>query len=243
LPAQQLVVNHLAARYLAFKRGDGSATGPCYAATLSVSVTYPSALAAKPYFYWSAPGGALSPLSGSAGSVSITVPWDTCSWADAGYLLLQNPSTSADAQIFTVTSSISVDKTIPAVSTNPPKPVGIIGVPIAAPTSDVPPTLTVHAPELLRVSAKTRKLRFIVYSSGDGKLRAVLGSLTLGTSSLRAGNNDVRFTLPASVVNSLRRTSASKLLRLTSLSPQGAEGTTVTRRVAVVKAPKRPKGR
>jgi hypothetical protein len=243
LPAQQVVVNHLAARYVAFKRGDGTATGPCYAATLSLKVAYPAALAAKPYFYWSGPGGAAAPLSGSAGSASISVPWDTCSWADAGYLLLQNPSTSADAQTFTVTSSISVDKTTPAVSTNPPKPVTIIGVPIPAPTSDVPPTLTVHAPELLRVSAKDRKLRFIVYSSGDGKLRAVLGSLHLGTSTLRAGNNDLRFTLPASVINSLRKTSASNLLRLTSLSPQGAEGTTVTRRVTVLKAPNKPKRR
>jgi hypothetical protein len=33
------------------------------------------------------------------------------------------------------------------------------------------------------------------------------------------------------------------LLRLTSLSPQGAEGTTVTRRVTVLKAPKQPKRR
>jgi Family of unknown function (DUF6055) len=240
LPVQRVAVNHLAARYLSFKRGDGSGAGPCYAATLSLAVTYPAALAAKPYFYWSA-GGTPTALSGSAGSASISVPWDTCSWNDAGYLLLQNPSTTLDAQIFTVTPSITVDKTTPAVSADPPKPVSVIGVPVPAPTSDVPPTLTVHAPELLRVSAKTRVLRLIVYSTGDGKLRATLGSLDLGSSSLRAGNNDVRYVLPASLVKSLRRTSSNNVLSLTSLSPQGAEGSTVTRRVTIIKPPAKKK--
>jgi hypothetical protein len=237
LPAQRVAVNHLAARYLAFKRGDGSASGPCYAATLSLSVTYPAAVAAKPYFYWSASGSAPTALSGSAGSASISVPWDTCSWNDAGYLLVQNPSTTLDAQIFTVTPSITVDKTTPAVSANPPKPVSIIGVPMPAPTGEVPPTLTVHAPELLRVSAKTRVLRLIVYSSGEGQLRAALGSVGLGSSALRAGNNDLRYVLPLSLVNRLRTTSSNNILSLTSLSTHGAEGSTVTRRVTILKPP------
>jgi hypothetical protein len=243
LPAQHLAVNHLAARYLGFKRGDGTATGPCYAATLSLQITFPSTLAARPYFYWPA-GGSTTPFSVSAGSASISLPWDTCSWAEPGYLLLQNPSTTADAQTFTVTGSISVDKTTPAVSADPPKPISIIGTPIAVPSANLPPTLTVHAPELLRVSAKTRKLRLIVFASGEGKLRATIGSLDLGTSTLRAGNNDLRFVLPASLVKSLRRTSASTMLRLTSLSQQGTEGKTVTRRVTIIKpAPKKPKRR
>ncbi len=42
--------------------------------------------------------------------------------------------------------------------------------------TDPAPDLTVYAPELLRVSAKTRVLRFVVFSSGTGALRAVLGS-------------------------------------------------------------------
>jgi hypothetical protein len=240
LPVQKVAVNHLAARYLAFKRGDGSLTGPCYAATLSLTVTYPASLGAKPYFYWSAPGNAPTALTGSAGSASTTVPWDTCAWSNAGYLVLQNPSTTLDAQTFTVSPSITVDKTTPAASADPPKGGSIIGVPIPAPTGDVAPTLTVHAPELLRVSAKTRVLRLIVYSSGDGKLRATLGSSTLGTSTLRAGNNDVRYVLPSSLVNSLRKTSSNNVLSLTSLSLQGTQGKTVTRRVTIVKpAPKK----
>jgi hypothetical protein len=245
LPVQRVAVNHLAARYLAFKRGDGSASEACYAATLSLSVTYPAVLAAKPYFYWSAAGSTPTALAAGSGSASMSVPWDTCSWNDSGYLLIQNPSTTLDAQIFTVTPSITVDKTKPAASANPPKPVSIIGVPVPAPTGEVPPTLTVHAPELLRVSAKTRLLRLIVYSSGDGKLRATLGSIGLGSSTLRAGNNDLRYVLPASLVKSLRTTSSNNTLRLTSLSTQGAQGSTVTRRVTIVKPPppkkKKPK--
>lgn len=237
LPVQRVAVNHLAARYLGFKRGDGSATGACYAATLSLSVSYPAALAAKPYFYWSAAGNTPTALSSSSGSASISVPWDTCSWSDAGYLLIQNPTTTLDAQIFTVTPSITVDKTKPAASANPPKPVTIIGVPVPAPTGEVAPTLTVHAPELLRVSAKTRILRLIVYSSGDGQLRATLGSIGLGDSTLRAGNNDLRYVLPASLVKRLRTTSSNDVLSLTSLSMHGAEGSTVTRRVTIVKPP------
>jgi hypothetical protein len=242
LPMHHLAVNHLAARYLAFERGDGTSSGPCYAATLSLTVKYPSSLAAKPYFYWPLSGGTAVPLSGTAGSVSVNVPWDTCTWANAGYLVIQNPSTTVDAQVFTVTGSISVDKTTPAGSANPPIPIGIPGISIPAPTSAVPPTLTIHAPELLRVSAKDRKLRLVVFSNGSGVLRATLGSLQLGTSTLRVGNNDVRYTLPASLVKSLRKTSGNKVLRLTSFSPQGTEGTTVTRRV-VVQVPKKPKRR
>ena len=241
LPTQHLAVNHLAARYLAFGRGDGTTSGPCYAAMLSLTVNYPSSLAARPYFYWPVSGSAAVPLSGTAGSVSVNVPWDTCAWDKPGYLVIQNPSTTLDAQTFTVSGSISVDKTTPAGSTDPPKPIGIPGISIPVPTIAVPPTLTIHAPELLRVSAKDRKLRLIVYANGSGKLRATLGSLELGTSSLRIGNNDVRYTLPASLVKSLRKTSGNNLLRLTSFSPVGTEGTTVTRRVVVVpvKKPKR----
>ena len=245
LPSQRVAINHLAARYLAFSRGSGSATGPCYAATLSLLVTYPAALAARPYFYWSAPGNSPVALSNGSGSSSINVPWDTCAWNDSGYLVLQNPSTTLDAQIFTVNASIAVDKTTPASSSNPPKPGSIGGVPVLVPASDGPPALTVHAPELLHISAKTRVVRLIVFSTGDGKLRATLGSLLLGESNLHAGNNDVRYVLPASLLKSLRRTTSSNnVLSLTSLSPQGSTGTTVTRRIAIIKPPvKRPKRR
>jgi hypothetical protein len=116
----------------------------------------------------------------------------------------------------------------------------VIGTPIAAPTSDPAPTLRVYAPEVLRVSSKTRLLRFVVFSSGDGKLGAVLGGTGLGSAALRGGNNDIRFVLPTQLFKSLGAKSASNVLQLTSESPSGAKGATVTRRV-VVQTPPKPK--
>jgi hypothetical protein len=114
---------------------------------------------------------------------------------------------------------------------------------IPTPTSDPAPTLRVYAPEVLRVSSKTRLLRFAVFSSGDGKLQAVLGSTNLGSAALRGGNNDVRFVLPQALFRGLRTKSAANLLQLTSVSPGGTKGATVTRRV-LVQAPKpKPKKR
>jgi hypothetical protein len=102
--------------------------------------------------------------------------------------------------------------------------------------------MTVYAPELLRVSAKTHVLRFVVFSSGVGALRAVLGSSWNGSATLHTGNNDVRFVLPARLLKRLRKASPENVLSLTSYSPNGAKGETVTRRVAVqATKPKRRK--
>jgi len=90
------------------------------------------------------------------------------------------------------------------------------------------------------VSSKTRLLRFVVFSSGDGKLGAVLGATGLGSAALRGGNNDIRFVLPTQVFKSLRAKSSSNVLQLTSESPSGTKGATFTRRV-VVQAPPKPK--
>jgi len=116
----------------------------------------------------------------------------------------------------------------------------VIGTPIPAPTTDPAPTLNVYAPEVLKVSSKTRLLRFVVFSSGEGKLGAVLGSTGLGSSALRGGNNDIRFVLPTGVFKSLRAKSSSNVLQLTSQSPSGTKGATFTRRV-VIQTPPKPK--
>jgi hypothetical protein len=110
------------------------------------------------------------PVSGS--SATLSVPWDTCTWPYSGYLVLQNPSTTADAQVFTVSSSISVDRTTPAVADAPPPPIKVPGPVVSAPANDPAPKLTLHAPELLRVSPRDRVLRFVVYSTGEGELEA-----------------------------------------------------------------------
>jgi hypothetical protein len=99
-----------------------------------------------------------------------------------------------------------------------------------------------HAPELIRVSLKTRLLRFIVFSSGDGTLKATLGSTWLGSAGLHAGNNDIRYVLPTQLLKSLRKTNTpANVLTLTSVSLGGTQGASVTRRVAMKPVPKPPK--
>ena len=63
LGTQSIAVNHLAARYLAFQRGTGASDGPCYAATLSISVSFPSTLGARPVYRWTAAGSTAQPLA------------------------------------------------------------------------------------------------------------------------------------------------------------------------------------
>ena len=62
------------------------------------------------------------------------------------------------------------------------------------------------------------------------------------SASLRSGSNDIRFVLPTQLFKSLRTKSSSNLLALTSVSPSGTRGLTVTRRV-LLQAPKKPKRR
>jgi hypothetical protein len=239
---QRVALNHLAARYLEFKRGDGSDSA-CYKATLNVTVTIPSGIAARPYFYWPALGATPVPLTIVGNTATLAgQDWDTCAWPYGGYLVLQNPSLATDAADFKVDASIVVDKTQPASATAPPPPVTVWGPVVPAPATDPPPTLAIHAPEVLRVASRTRLLRFVVYASGPGKLQATLGSASLGTPTLRTGNNDVRFVLPKTVFSSLRSTKGANVLSLKSLSSQGAAGATFTRHVAIQKpAKKKPK--
>lgn len=231
LPAQKVAVNHLAARFLEFKRGDGSAGGLCYAATLTLNVTLPPDLGARPYFYWPGTGAAV-PLAISGGTATLSVPWDTCTWPlQAGRLALPNPSSSVDAALFTVSCALAVDKQTIVTPTSAP-PGSYIGPTVPAPTTDEPPAIAVYGPELIRVSRKTRTVRLVVFSSGVGKLRAKLGGSSVGTRSLRTGNNDLRFTLPRTALRSLN---ARGTLTLTSLSPSGITGATVKRKITLTK--------
>jgi hypothetical protein len=179
-------------------------------------------------------------LTVTGSTASITVPWDTCAGSPSAYLSLPNDSLGSDGQEFTVRGSVDVDPNTPAAPSDPPPGAHVIGTPISAPTSDPAPTLNIYAPEVLHVSSKTRVLRFVVFSSGDGRLGAVLGSTGLGSAALRSGNNDVRFVLPTQLFKSLRTKSSSNLLQMTSESPSGTRGETFTRRV-VVHTPPKPK--
>jgi hypothetical protein len=234
-----LAVNHLAVRYVALSHG-ADPTAPCYAATLTIKVEIPYGVTSSPHYYANTKGATAQALTVNGSSASITVPWNTCASSPPAYVSLPNGSLNLDGREFIVTGTVTVDRNAPASPSEPPAPVTVIGGVINAPTSDPAPTLRLYAPEVLRVSAKTRLLRFAVFSSGDGKLQAALGSTSLGTASLRGGNNDVRFVLPQQLFKSLRTKSSSNLLQLTSMSPSGTKGASFTRRV-VVQAAKKPK--
>ena len=250
LPAVKVTpTNHLAARYVTFQRGDGDGSHPCFAATLSINVAIPAGTSAQPYFFWDVPGSTPTALSVSGSTASITVPWDTCDWGlTRGWLSLPNASTTVNGANFTVTSSVTVDPNSPATATAPPAPTSVWGTPIPVPTADVPPSIDVFGPELLQLSAADPTIRLIVESSGPGTLNATLGGAVLGSSSLRAGNNDLRFLVPKGMLTSLRRSaSAANILTLTPSSSSGsASGSPVMLHVVIaaaakVKAPSKAK--
>jgi hypothetical protein len=233
-----LAINHLAAGYLYFKHAAGNAA--CYEATLTINVTIPAGVESHPAYYAGTAGASAQALALSGSSASIAVPWNTCTGSPDAYLSLPNGSLNLDGREFVTKASVKIDFGKPAAPSSPPPGAKVIGTPIAAPTSDPVPTLKIYAPEVIRLSAKTRLLRFVVFSSGAGNLQASLGTTGLGTSSLRSGNNDVRFVLPTQLFNSLRTKSVTNVLSLTSQSPSGAKGATFTRKV-VVQAPPKPK--
>jgi hypothetical protein len=241
LPATNVAVNHLAVRYVALQHGSAGDTGrePCYTATLGLSVAIPAGVTSTPYFYANASASTARALTVSGSTASISVPWNTCAASPDAYLSLPNDTygPGLDGREFAITGTMTANLNSPTSATGQSGAV-VVGPVITVPNVDPPPSLTVFGPELLRVNAKDRVLRFVVYSSGSGKLRAVLGSSALGDAALRAGNNDVRWKLPASLVTSLRRTTSNNVLSLTSVSQSGTVGTTTTRRVVIV-APKK----
>ncbi|HVN61518.1 MAG TPA: hypothetical protein VMT59_09635 [Gaiellaceae bacterium] len=240
LSVLQVAVNHLAARYIDF-HSDVTDTGPCYAATLALTVAIPAGVGhAQPYFFSSGVGASAIPLTLNGNTASLNVPWNNCAGHPDGYLSLPNPSLASDDQIFTVSGSLTVDPTTPATNTPPPDPLYAGPGPfVAAPATDVAPSILVHGAEVIRVSTVDRLVRLLVFSSGDGQLQASAGTTNLGTYQLRAGNNDVRFKLPQSIVNALRKPAGKSVsastLTLKFLSPGGLAGTTVSRKLALVK--------
>jgi hypothetical protein len=235
-----VTVNHLATEYIAFTKGDGDNSHPCFAATLSLAVAIPAGASSKPAFFWDAKDSAPVQLAINGGTASASVPWDTCnSPGKKAYLSLPNGSQTLDGASFAVTASLAVDTSKPVTATPPPDLVALPGV-ITAPTASVVPTIEVFGPEVLRLSATTQQVRLIVAASGEGTLQAQLGSLSLGAQTLRGGNNDVRFTLPKGILAALRRSAAtSNVLTLTPVAGNGtATGPSVTRKISVAPAKK-----
>jgi hypothetical protein len=233
-------VNHLAMRFVQFVRGDNDASHLCYEATLNVSVALPAGTQSKPAFYWDVKGGSPVQLTVNGSTASAAIPWDTCTYAsNSGYLSLPNASASVDAADFVVTTTLSVDLSQQATPIAPPDPAFTTTPVIPVTSVDVAPTLFMFGPELLKLTPTDTQLRLIVQSNGQGTVQAKLGSVVLGTLSVRGGNNDLRFKLPAGVLNALRRAAAAgNILTLTPVSTNGlVTGQAVTRTVSVL-APK-----
>jgi hypothetical protein len=230
-------VNHLSTRYVKFTRGDGDASHICYTATLSLSVAMPAGSLSKPAFYWDGKGSSAVQLAVSGNTATAAIPWDTCTYpSNGGYLSLPNASTNVDAGDFVVTATLAVDETQPTTPAPPPDPVVLNTPVVPVGSADVAPTLDLFGPEILRLSATQTQLRLIVSSNSEGSVRGKLGSFDLGKVAIRAGSNDVRFTLPKSLLKSLRRSasSGSNVLTLTPVSTDGsATGAPLERKVSV----------
>ena len=166
----------MATRYLKFTRGDGTTTGACYSATLSLSVTIPAGTLSKPMFYWTAAGSSPVALSINGSTASATIPWDTCTWnGPVGLLSLPNASTNwndLNGANFAVTASMTVDPTQSVTPTLPPLTVPVNTPVVQVPTADAPPVISVFGPQLVKIAAGDRQLRLIVQSSSDGSLQA-----------------------------------------------------------------------
>ena len=231
-------VDHLATRYVKFTRGDGASDHACYVATLTLKVTVPAGVTSVPTFYWAANGS--QPISLTSGVETQIKTWDTCTWSTAGYLALPNDTyaPAMDTQDFQVAYKLDLT-TIPASATAAPTQLPIYGGQTQVPTSDAAPDISVFGPLLLQVSAASPVVRLIVESTGDGAVHATLGSADLGSARVRAGNNDIRFTLPETLLTRLRRASSiANVLTLTPTSSSGAVVGTPVSRSVVVTAPK-----
>jgi hypothetical protein len=235
----QVPVDHLATRYVEFDRGDGSTSSTCYAATLAVTVTIPAGTLSKPNFFWTGIGGSVVPLSISGSTATASVPWDTCTWSKGiGLLSLPNASSAVNGANFVVSATLSVDLTKPVATAIPPDPVSVNTPVVPVDSVSLAPTISVFGPELITLSAASRQLRLIVESNGEGQLQAAVGSISLGNATLRPGNNDVRFTLPASLFASFRAAALTNVLTLTPVSSNGAAtGQPVTRTLGFAPAP------
>jgi hypothetical protein len=236
---QYFGINHLATRYIEIDRGDGDASHACYAATLTVHVQIPAGVTSQPTFYWNGAGSAPVPLTVIGSSATATMPWDTCAWQNKGLLSLPNTSLTANGTNFVVWTHISVDTTTPATATPPPAPGSTYGQVIDTGSAVAVPDVVVVGPQLMRLASTDTQLHLIVQSSAEGSMAVMLGSIALGTVSLRPGANDLRLALPKALLSRLRTSAATNVLTFTPMSADGkTTGTAVTRTVAFTPASK-----
>jgi len=239
LPTLRVAVNHLAARYVAFRKGPANEGEPCFAATLKLSVAVPAGVSATPHFFWTGGDTATAtPFAVSGSTASLDVPWDTCTWPGRlGIVSLTNASLDLDARTFVLSSRLVVDRSRPATATAPPAG-WMQGPVVEVPTVDPAPTVSLFGPSLLTLGPSQRSVRLLLFSSGPGKLEASFGGRSAGSFTLRSGNNLLTLRVPAAVGR--RQLSLGTRLQLTTTDATGvALGKSVSRTVRIVRAPAR----
>jgi hypothetical protein len=235
----RVAVNRLASRFVSIAPPPPDEK-PCYAATLSLTVTLPAAVTSRPHVY--ATGTRiLTPLSISGTTATASIPWDTCSSGAPAFVSLPNTSQTLDGRMFVVNASTTVDKTKIVSATVPPPGATLTGPVIAAPTEDPAPDLAFYSRSVMRLSANSRVLQLVFYSSGTGKVRVVFSGQQVALLKVRAGANTASVRLPKPA----KRFSASSraVLELTPLSPAGAPGDTFVQRVVFTKPKTKRSGR
>ncbi|MGE5691259.1 MAG: hypothetical protein ACM33B_11960 [Pseudomonadota bacterium] len=233
---QKVAVNHLSARFVKLVPGSG-AGGVCFPATLTVEVALPAGTGARPSFYAKDYGG-LKAFTVAGSTATLVTPWDTCTWTDRAALVgLPNPSTTADGQEFTVTTTITgVDLTTivsPDAPAEPKEPRPTVPTAGAVP----PPVLTFHGPATVPV-ARDGGLTLAFFASNRGSVEIEAAGKRLKTVKVRAGRNVVKLRLPgARTAKGTRANLASRPARLvlTAVSPTGEVGRTVSRRLRYVR--------
>jgi hypothetical protein len=227
-------VDHLATRFVAIVPGSGVGD-VCFAATLKVEVKLPSGIGAVPSFYAKEYGG-VTPFTVSGSTATLTTPWDTCTWADGrtAIVALPNPSATENGQAFTVTTTLTaVDLTTivsPDAPVEPTEPRPVVPTAGAVP----PPTLSFHGPETVPV-ARNGAVTLAFFASNRGTVEIRAAGKALKAVKVRAGRNVVKLRLPVArkQAKSKRTSLATRPARLTltSVSPSGQVGATVSRKL------------
>ena len=239
MPTLRVPVNRLAARFVSITPPAGD-ENPCYAATLSLSVTLPAGVSARPHVYTTG-ARTLTALSVNGVTASASIPWDTCSGEAPAFVSLPNTSQALDGRMFVVNASVTVDKSRIVSPTTPPPGVTLSGPVVAAPTEDPAPDLAFYSRKTMKLSSDSRVLQLVFFSSGSGRVRVMFSGQQVALLKVRAGANRAEVRLPKPA----RRYSASSraVLELTALSPAGAPGSTFVQRVAFVKPKPKRTGR
>ena len=178
------------------------------------------------------------------------IPWNTCGGSPRAYVSLPNESNDvAPPSPSTVASSPSRARSRSTSPSRPRQPKRLRVSRSSARSSRRRRAIRRPSSHCTRPSSsvsprRRRLLRFIVFSSGDGTLKATLGSTWLGSAGLHAGNNDVRYVLPTQSLKSLRKTNTpptSSCSRATHRAARKAQASPAASRCSPYRSRRSPK--